>query len=149
MSVLKRVMLAGFAVMLAFATPAFASTGGTPEEAKAMAEKAAALVAEKGEAAFEAIKTGPEFHDKDLYVFVYNPEGTCLAIGSKPELIGKNLIALRDPKGFEFIKAIVSTKEPHWIDYSWHNPATNMVNDKSSYVINVQDKYFVGVGIYK
>ncbi len=149
MSFMNRVLVCGFAVLLALASPALASTKGSAEEAKAMAEKAATLLAEKGDAAFEAINTAPEFHDRDLYAFVYNKEGVCLAHGAKKELIGKNLLALRDTKGFELIKAIVATKEPQWIDFTWQNPTTNTVDPKSSYVINVQDKYFIGVGIYK
>ncbi len=125
------------------------SEKGSPNDARAMAEQAAALVADKKEDAFEAINNSARFHDRDLYVFVYNPQGICLAHGSKHDLIGKNLIGLKDKKGFEMIKAIVETKDPRWIDFTWDNPLTGEVDNKSSYVINVGNQYFVGVGIYK
>lgn len=123
---------------------------GTPAEAKAMAEKAAEFLKANGpEKAFVAFETaGGAFHDKDLYVFVYDPTGKCVSIGASPALKGKNLIDLKDVDGKPFIRELVNVSGAGWIEYKWRNPATKAVSMKTSYVIRTGD-YLVGVGAYK
>ncbi len=36
---------------------------------------------------------------KDLYIFVYDLKGTCVAIGSNPGMVGKNLFEMKDADG--------------------------------------------------
>jgi cytochrome c len=53
----------------------------TKEQAKAMVEKAVALIKANGpESAFSTFdgKTNPDFHDRDLYIVVYDLEGNAL-----------------------------------------------------------------------
>jgi signal transduction histidine kinase len=66
--------------------------------------RAAALVAERGEDAFGVLrdKTGP-FVFMDTYVFVDTPDGTELVNPAQPSLEGKNLIDVKDLRG----KAVV------------------------------------------
>ena len=62
---------------------------GTPEEAKAMAQRAAALVRSIGEPALtEFNEPGGKWRDRDLYVFVYDQHGTVLA--GDPSILGQN-----------------------------------------------------------
>lgn len=65
-----------------------AADRATPDDAKAMAVKAAKYLEENGKdnafAAFDA-KEGP-WHDRDLYVFVIDPAGEMLAHGATPRL---------------------------------------------------------------
>lgn len=127
-----------------------AADRGTPDEAKAMCEKAAAFINENGlEAAKTAFQTaGAPWHDRDLYVFVFDQKGITLAHGAKESLVGRDLTKLRDVDGKLFLKEIVSVQDKGWVDYKWQNPVTNKVEPKTSYVINTGD-YIVGVGAYK
>lgn len=119
-------------------------------EAKAMAEKAAAHVKSAGVAT--AIKDfmtpGGDWHDRDLYVFVFDLKGVTIAHGAKASLVGRDLTGLRDVDGKQFIKEFLKVEDASWIDYKWQNPTTKAVEPKTSYVIRVADN-IVGVGAYK
>jgi signal transduction histidine kinase len=87
----------------------------------------------------------------NLYPFIYDMSGKCVAHGARPALIGKNLIDLKDQDGKFLIREMVAiSKGPGrgWVDYKWPNPLTNKIEDKSSYIEKMGD-YFVGVGVYK
>lgn len=135
------------AVFLAMA-PAAAAERGTLDEAKAMAEKAAAfLKAEGRDKALAAFNGDAQFKDRDLYVFALSPDGTNIAHGVNPALVGKNLMALRDPTGKQFVKEMAEVTDKGWVDYSWQNPTTKAVEPKRSYVIR-QGDVVLGVGAY-
>lgn len=127
-----------------------ASDHATPDEAKAMAIKAADYLKQNGpEKAFAAFDApGGAFHDRDLYVFVQNNSGVVQAHGTNAALIGKNLISMKDVDGKPFVKDIVDVKDTGWVDYKWQNPTTKLVEPKTTYMIRVGE-YIVGVGAYK
>ena len=143
-----------FAALLTIASPAPAAEFGSKDEAVAMVKRVQAEFKKAGpEATFKEVsdKSVKDFHDRDLYPFIYDMSGLCVAHGARPALIGKNLIDLKDQDGKFLIREMVSmAKGPGsgWIDYKWPNPLTNKIEDKSSYVEKMGD-YFVGVGIYK
>jgi cytochrome c len=133
----------------AFAPSAFASNAGTPDEAKVMAVRAADLLRTKGpEAAFAEFNSGAVFHDRDLYVMVYDNAGNCVAHGANAKLIGKSLINLQDTDGTYVIKDFVAVKDADWVNYRWPNPVTKSIQAKTTYVVRVGN-YLVGVGAYK
>jgi len=133
----------------AFAPSAFASNAGTPDEAKVMAVRAADLLRTKGpEAAFAEFNNGAAFHDRDLYVMVYDNDGNCVAHGANAKLIGKSLIGLQDTDGTYVIKGLVAVKDADWVNYRWPNPVTKSIQAKTTYVVRVGN-YLVGVGAYK
>jgi hypothetical protein len=137
------------ALPLLFATAAFATGIGTPDEAKAMAVRAGELLKTEGpEKAFPEFNTGTAFHDRDLYVMVYDQTGKCVSHGANAGLIGKSLIDLKDTDGKFMIKDLVAVQDAGWIDYQWPNPATKKIAPKTTYVVRVGD-YHVGVGAYK
>jgi len=131
--------------------PAFADAKhGTREEAKAMADKAAALVKENPEAAFAKFqeKDGG-FIDRDLYVFVFDSKGNFKAHGAKPVLVGKGGLAMKDVSGFSFVQAFIDVKDTAWVDYKWPDVVDEgKIKEKSTYVIKVGD-YTIGVGYFK
>ncbi|WP_299439469.1 cache domain-containing protein [uncultured Rhodospira sp.] len=127
---------------------ALAADRATKEEAKAMAEDAAAYYEEHGEAAFDVFTNGDMFKDRDLYVFMMDLKGTMVAHGQNPSLIGRDTIGLRDPSGKAFIQEFVAVEDKAWVSYQWQNPTTGGVDDKVSYIINVGD-YVLGVGAYE
>lgn len=145
--------LARFAIVLGLcfglSTQGFADEIGTPDQAKAMAIRAADLLRSEGpEKAFPAFDKGAEFHDRDLYVMVYDVTGKNVSHGANPALIGKNLIDLKDSDGKFLIREFVTIKDAAWVDYKWPNPTTKKIEPKTTYVIRVND-YLVGVGAYK
>ena len=135
---------------LIIAPAAFAAgDSGTPEEAKAMAMRAAALLKNDGpEKAFPEFNNGADFHDRDLYVMVYDASGKCVAHGANPALIGKSLIDLKDTDGKYLIKDLVAVQDTDWVDYKWPRPTTKKIEPKTTYVVHVGD-YHIGVGAYK
>src|SRR4051812_21956602 len=80
---------------------------GSEAEAIAMVNKASALIKSAGtEAAYKTFTDNPgsSFKDRDLYIWVYDFNGNCLAHGANAKLVGKNLLNLTDPDGKELIK---------------------------------------------
>lgn len=122
---------------------------GSRDEAKAMAEKAAAFFTANGkDKAFAAINEGSDgFKDRDLYVFVYDDAGNCVAHGANKALIGKNLIDIRDTDGKPLIRDIVAVKTAAWVDFKWQNPQTKAIEQKHAYVVRA-GAYTFGVGAY-
>ncbi len=127
---------------------------GTKDEAVAMVKRVQAMFAKDGpDATFKAVsdKSVAEFHDRDLYPFIYDLSGNCVAHGARPALIGKNLLDLKDQDGKYLIRELVAIANgpgSGWVDYKWPNPLTNKIEDKSSYVEKMGD-YLVGVGVYR
>lgn len=134
--------------------PAWAADKGNADEAVAMVKKAAAMIKADGkEKAFAAFAdpANKDFHDRDLYVFVYDLNGVNLAHGNNPKMVGKNLLGMKDQEGKALIHEMVEvakSKGKGWVDYKWPNPVTKSIEAKSSYVEKVDD-VLVGAGIYK
>jgi cytochrome c len=139
------------------ATSATATEGefGSKDEAVAMVKRVEAMFKKDGaDATFKAVDdpANKDFHDRDLYPFIYNLSGVCVAHGARPALIGKNLIDIKDQDGKYLIREMVDlTKGPGsgWVNYKWPNPITNKIEDKSAFIEKLGDNYFVGVGVYK
>ena len=140
--------------MFAMSPSVLAADKGTKEEAVAMVKKAVALIKSDGkEKAFAAISdpSNTTFHDRDLYIYVYDLNGVALAHGNNPKMVGKPLIGLKDNEGKPMIKEMVDlakTKGSGWVDFKWPNPVTKAVEAKSGYVEKVEDM-LVGSGIYQ
>ena len=125
------------------------SQHGSKDEAVAMVKRVEDIFNKEGAAAtFKAVSdpSTEAFHDRDLYPFIYNLSGLCVAHGVRPALIGKNLIDLKDAR--EMID-LVKGPGSGWVDYKWPTPQTNRIEDKSTYVEKLGNSYFVGVGIYR
>lgn len=133
---------------------ALAADKGTADEAVAMVKKAVALIKSDGkEKAFAAFADhgNPAFHDRDLYIFVYDLNGVALENGSNPKMVGRALIDMKDNEGKPLVKEMVDlakSKGKGWVEYKWPNPVAKTVEAKSSYIERVDDM-LVGSGIYK
>ncbi len=152
---MRRIAFVLLAALFA-ATPADADAiHGTKVEAVAMVQRVEAMFKKDGAAAtFKAVddKSNKEFHQGDLYPFIYTFSGVCVAHGAFPALIGKNLIDVKDPDGKYLVRALIAVaKNPGdgWVDYKWPNPITHKIEDKSSYTERLGKKYWVGVGVYR
>jgi cytochrome c len=137
----------------ALMTGAFAGEMATPDEAKALSEKAQAAVNTMGkDKAFAAFAdpTGG-FQDKDLYVFCLDMDGVALFHAKKPQLVGKNLLSF-NKYGDELFKDMVAVAKKDgagWVDYKWPYPGTDEVREKRSYIMTNNEGFFCGVGAYK
>jgi cytochrome c len=138
----------------ALALPARAADKAGPNDAVAMVKKAVALIKSDGkEKAFAAFSdpANKDFHDRDLYIYVYDLEGLSLAHGTNPKMVGKNLLNMKDVEGKPMISEMVKVakeKGSGWVDYKWPNPVTKAIEGKSGYVERVDD-ILVGSGVYK
>lgn len=145
-----------FTLFAAFlSTTACASERASAAEAEAMVKKAVAFLKANGKEKSFAEFSNPkgQFVDRDLYIFVYDMQGTNLAIGNgnASKMVGKNLIEMRDADGRYIIKGFIellNAKGKGWFDYKWPNPVSKAVEQKSGYVEKVDDM-IVGSGIYK
>ena len=150
---LHRITTVAVAIAAVIAGAAYAADMATPDEAKAMSEKAKAAVNEMGQeqafAAFADPNAG--FQNKDLYVFCMDMEGVMLSHPMKPDLVGKNLLDF-NKYGDELFKDMVATAQGQgegWVDYNWPYPGTDEVRAKTSYVMTNDGGFFCGVGAYK
>jgi signal transduction histidine kinase len=153
MTALFRIAVLSLSLLIGSST-ALAADKGSADEAVAMVKRAVALIKSDGkEKAFAAIAdpANTAFHDRDLYIYVYDLNGVALAHGNNPKMVGKPLIGLKDNEGKSMIKEMVETaksKGKGWVDFKWPNPVTKAVESKSGYVERIDDM-LVGSGIYK
>ncbi len=141
------------AAALVIGTLAIPGYAATPEEAKALSERAAAYIKQAGEDKAFADFTRPDggFSQGELYVFCYDHDGVNKAHGANASFVGKNLLHIKDPDGKEPNAEIVKTgfeQGQGWVDFKWPNPATKKIQQKSAYVIHTND-VVCGVGYYK
>jgi cytochrome c len=154
---MNRILAAALLVSLASTVvPAAARAAdeyATTKDAEQLVHRAAAFLKREGRvkalAAFNDRK-GP-FAYRDLYVFAYELDGTCLAHPTKPERVGKNNLGDKDPDGKLFVKerlALARKNGRGWQDYKFHNPATNRVEQKVAY-FELVDGVVLVAGAYK
>jgi len=140
------------AVLILLISVGFISAQGKPADAEAMVKKAIEFYKANGaEKAFAEI-TNPKgkFVKGDLYIFVYDLTGKCVAHGGNAKQVGKDLIELKDNDGKAFVKEridLVKAKGKGWQNYNWTNPTTKAIEKKTAYVEKV-DTYVFGCGAY-
>lgn len=132
---------------------AVAAEFGTPAEAEAMVKKAIAEIKSVGkDKAFAEINNGKgKFTDRDLYIFVYDMTGKCVAHGFNQRMIGKDLGEMKDQDGKFYVKErieIAKSKGKGWQDYKYTNPVSKKIEAKSAYIEKIDD-LIVGCGVYK
>lgn len=149
-------VLAGIALVICVVFGAsFVAQAATLEEAKALAEKAAAYLKANGKDKAIAEFNNPtgQFVKGDLYVFAQGYNGVLLANGGNPKLTGQNHFDVKDPSGKFFVKEMVEvakSKGGGWVEYSWVNPATKKVQPKKAWVQRVDGAdMYVGCGIFQ
>jgi hypothetical protein len=141
------------ACLLASAAASAAEGGATPAEATAMVKKGVAFIKAQGvdKGYAEVSNKAGQFKDRDLYLVVYGLDGTVHAHGANEKMIGKNLIALKDIDGKEFVKERVElarAKGTFWQDYKFTNPENKKIEPKAMYCEKLDETVVCG-GIYK
>lgn len=125
-------------------------------KAKALVKEAVVYAQKNGKESLLKETNGGQgrFHVKggdQLYIFIYDMSGVCLAIGFQGNLVGQNRLQAKDPDGKYFLQEILQTaksKGSGWVDYKYTNPTNMKVEQKTSYV-EYLDGWVVGCGIYK
>lgn len=125
----------------------------------ALVEEAAELMEKRGQAAFEEFgKKGSKWFDDKHYFFAYDISGTCLFHPVEPELVGKNLMNLKDMNGKPILRMVTDVgKKPGnhasgWVFYLWEDGTQISPLWKASYIRKVigPDKkiYLIGSGLH-
>lgn len=97
--------------------------------------------------AFNAFTHSREFILGELYIFVFDMHGVCMAHGQQADYIWQNLWDMRDSYGSPVIQSIINKAKEGggWINYEWRKAT------KVSYVKQVEKDgkaYAIGVGYY-
>lgn len=68
----------------------------------------------------------PLYHDGELYVFMLDINGTIVAHGVTPDLVGVSTYSLIDTQGTNIGDVLNESRSPYgkWAEYWWPNPAT-------------------------
>jgi signal transduction histidine kinase len=150
---MKKSMLLAVAVcmVVVFGNAHFASA--SIDEAKAMVEKAAAFYNDNGKVkALQAFNDpNGEFVKGSIYIFAYDAKGTIIAHPINAKLVGMNTLNVPDVDGKLWRQeAVNKANSDGWaiVDYKFKNPATNKVEEKTSYFKKVGD-IILGCGTYK
>ncbi len=128
--------------------------GASKDDAVMMVKKGlAAIKAQGADKIYAEIndKANTSWHQQDLYLVVYQLDGTVKAHGANAKMIGKNLIDLKDIDGKPFVKErmdLAAANATFWQDYKFTNPETKKIEPKSMYCEKLSDTVVCG-GIYK
>jgi signal transduction histidine kinase len=124
-----------------------------------LVQDAAVLIERDGEGAFKQFgQKDSRWFNEDNYLFVYALDGVCAFHPITPELIGKNVMGLRDLNGKPLIREITDVgrrPEPDasgWVFYLWQDRTQLSPGWKSAYVRKVTAAngqiYVVGSGSF-
>jgi cytochrome c len=154
---MKRIALCVCSAVLAFSITVFSADKVPPtkeQKAQTLIEKGLTYIKangkEKAMTAFMDPKGG--FIDGEFYIFATAFDGTCLAhINTK--MVNTNQIEMVDADGKVIMKEfldVAKTQGKGWVNYRYSNPATKKIQEKTSYVANVEGlDMLIGCGFYK
>jgi len=148
-----RMLLFLFLAFIAIPADAFGSDKSS--DCVEMAEKAEAFLQDKGKdyaLKVFSVSKGP-FIDRELYVFVCSMDGVMLAHPYRRDLVGQNVVALKDSKGkeiFQEFRKVAEERGSGWVDYWWSKPGEQGQFAKMTYIKRIPDQnLYVGVGYYQ
>jgi cytochrome c len=149
-----RVLLAAALAVALAAILAGPVSARSPEEVQALVERAAAHVRAYGLVQALADFNRPDggFVDGELYIFCLDADGIQIANGANPNVVGRNLFAVRDADGnLPSLEAyrLGQAKGQGWVQYRWPNLLEGRVQRKVSYVIRIDDRTVCGSGYYE
>lgn len=150
---MRHILAAVAAALVLLSGTAAAQERASTKEAELLVKKAVDYLKKNGKEKAFATFSDPKgsFTFRDLYVTAYDLDGKCLAHGQKPERVGKNLLADKDPDGKAFVAEriqIAKEKGSGWQQYKFMNPVDKRVEDKVAYFEKVDD-VVVACGAYR
>lgn len=152
-NLLKKCMLFGIAAVALVGFTNGPACADDKETAVKMVKAAVAYIAANGEEKGLDALNNPngEFVKGELYVFAYDMNGVLLANSFRQNLLGQNLLDVPDSSGKKFRREIIElakTKGSGWVDYSYQNPKTKQLEQKTTYLEKVGD-LVVCCGVFK
>lgn len=126
---------------------------GSPDEAQALAERAAQLIQTQGiERALPTLHDpkGP-FVDRDLCVFGINPQGILAFASQDPAQAGRPMAMLTTVDGRLLQEALweaANTGQP-WVEYESCDADTLQMSVKMAHVIGISDELVLAAPVYK
>ena len=143
--------VASYVTVLVLLTAAVsAAQYGTPEEAKAMLERAVAAVKEDNAKALDMLQKGEGgFKDRDLYVACANASNG--VVTAHPYLRGENLQDIKGKKGYPLGQEMMQKATEGTIrevTYWWPRPGSDKALEKTTFYTKVGDQ-ICSVGYYK
>ncbi|TVQ70403.1 MAG: methyl-accepting chemotaxis protein [Oceanospirillales bacterium] len=87
----------------------------------------------------------------DGYMFVFDQSGNTLVHGMSPQLEGRNLYDLADPKGVRLVRDLIQEglKGGGYVAYIWDEPTRNGLTPKLSYAeAMLGNQWILGTGFY-
>ncbi len=99
----------------------------------------------------EFMNTDGEFILGELYMFADSFEGIVLAHGGNPELVGQDIMEITGKRGKKIMPEmiILAKQGKGWMEYYWTNPVSKKDERKLTYVMKVDETWFVGAGMYE
>jgi signal transduction histidine kinase len=138
------------ALLVLAAASTQAAQYGTPEEAKAMLERAVAAVKEDKAKALDMFQKGEGgFKDRDLYVACANASNG--VVTAHPYLKGENLEDIKGKKGYPLGQEMMQKATEGTIrevTYWWPRPGSDKALEKTTFYTKVGDQ-ICSVGYYK
>jgi len=126
---------------------------GTADEAFAMVKRGYDLIQREGlaNAARQFHDPNGAFRDRDLYIFVFDRNGRYDVFGSTPDRVGKTTYDVRGLDGAHVIREGFAAAERGggWIDYEVVNPTNGIVDEKTSYILPLDENRLIGCGVFK
>jgi signal transduction histidine kinase len=143
------VIVAGILVAITVGT----SRADDKETAVKLVKAAVAYIAANGEEKGLDALNNPngEFVKGELYVFAYDLSGVLLANSFRQNLLGQNLLDVPDASGKKFRREIIElakSKGSGWVDYTYQNPKTKQVEQKTTY-LEKTGELVVCCGVFK
>jgi methyl-accepting chemotaxis protein len=123
------------------------------DEAHDLVTLAVAHIAQVGrEQAFADFHTADGgFVERDLYIFVFDRNGTTCVFGSRPDLVGQPAGAIPGLEPTSFLERAWGAADGGggWIQYDVVSPGTKAVTPKESFILPLGSSEFIGCGAYR
>jgi hypothetical protein len=151
---MKRIIVCVALAAVFMLSTAIVAFSATPEDAKALAQKAMAFYKANGKEKAIAEFNNPkgQFVKGDLYVVVQGYDGVLLANGGNQKIVGQNHLELKDPSGKYFVKEMIEAakKGGGWVTYSWTNPVTKKIGAKKAWIQGIEgEALYINVGFFE
>lgn len=110
-----------------------------------------ALVAGRERAAADFMDTEGPWVRGDVYIFAQDFNGTALVLPYLPSEVGTYRLDIQDEEGAFINRDMrsIALNDGGFYEYRWRNPVTNETMDKVSYVMKVDETWWLGAGIYE
>ena len=123
---------------------------GGQDDAEALVGRSVSAYDTNGPVVFTEISSPSKMYvDRDLYVYVIDPNRRIVASGYDPRLVGTDATLLVDASGTPIIDTMLvkADEDGEWVDYYWMDPISNTKVRRSSYVV-LHDGYLFSSDSY-